>query len=384
MSKQGSESTQNKRRFLARYGAIILRGGIATIPAALYRYQGELKLKPLHVWFISAILAHKWDDDMPHPSLRKMAPLVGMSERHLHTLKKELVDAGHLVVINRANNVGGKASNYFDFSPLLGQLEELLKRDKPRPEDEASNPDDEEPDGWSDDDAADEGSSGGYMNPSSDGYMNPSSDGYMNPSSEHFVEAYIPEALTPESSLNSKDKYSNSFNSKGNSAKLSTALRGQSTVDNPTMAPLRSAPVPESTTNGRAKAAAVAQRLRSHDTAPEGSQEPGRRGRRRVGEPPPQLLVAMEEASSKLNDEHPNSSLTRAMTLVEQSGLPTSRFCQEVYEAVAAVRQAKVRKPSKYGQGVMNRMPLFFAELERVLGFRDREDWSKRYVAPGS
>ena len=35
------------------------------------------------------------------------------------------------------------------------------------------------------------------------------------------------------------------------------------------------------------------------------------------------------------------------------------------------------------GGGVMNRMPVFFAELERQLGFRDVQDWSVRTVPPG-
>ena len=64
---------QKDRSFVARYGATILRGGIAAIPSALYRYQAELRLQPQLVWFVSAILAHKWDADMPDPSLKRLA-----------------------------------------------------------------------------------------------------------------------------------------------------------------------------------------------------------------------------------------------------------------------------------------------------------------------
>ena len=67
MRKEDTDSRNHT--FLARYGATILRGGIASIPSALYRYQGELRLSVQHVWFISAILAHKWDTDLPEPSL---------------------------------------------------------------------------------------------------------------------------------------------------------------------------------------------------------------------------------------------------------------------------------------------------------------------------
>ena len=60
-------SNETDRSFLARYGAAILRGGIAAIPRALYRYQAELGLPPQLVWFVSAILAHKWDANLPTP-----------------------------------------------------------------------------------------------------------------------------------------------------------------------------------------------------------------------------------------------------------------------------------------------------------------------------
>src|SRR5690348_807425 len=56
----------------ARYGQAILRDGIATIPRALYLYQAALDLAAPEVWFASAVLAHKWDADLPHPSLRRM------------------------------------------------------------------------------------------------------------------------------------------------------------------------------------------------------------------------------------------------------------------------------------------------------------------------
>src|SRR5438874_1821729 len=118
------------RSFLARYGATILRGGIAAIPAALYRYQRELGLSLHQVWFISSILSHKWDADLPHPSLKRMAEDTGVPRQKLHIYQKELVAAGWLSVIDRQNELGGKDTNLFDFSALFGRLEELLDRDK--------------------------------------------------------------------------------------------------------------------------------------------------------------------------------------------------------------------------------------------------------------
>jgi hypothetical protein len=124
-----SSNSHRDTSFLARYGSTILRGGIATIPSALYRYQGELKLSSQLVWFISAILAHKWDADLPHPSLKKMAEQSGVSEQQLHNYKRQLIEKGWLRIINRHNALGGQETNFYDFSFLFGRLEELLQRD---------------------------------------------------------------------------------------------------------------------------------------------------------------------------------------------------------------------------------------------------------------
>src|SRR5207247_1163973 len=91
-------SPDKNRTFVARYGATILRGGIASIPAALYRYQGALQLTVQQVWFISAILSYKWGADLPYPSLKKMATDCNVAEKQLHKYKNELVEKSLLEI----------------------------------------------------------------------------------------------------------------------------------------------------------------------------------------------------------------------------------------------------------------------------------------------
>src|SRR5215212_7646517 len=118
------------RSFLARYGATVLRGGIAAIPTALFTYQALLDLSPQETWFISYILAHKWDEDLPYPSLRKMAERTGLSVRQLHRIKDAIVEKGYLLLVprHRAED-GGQDSNAYDFGGLFGRMEELLRAD---------------------------------------------------------------------------------------------------------------------------------------------------------------------------------------------------------------------------------------------------------------
>src|SRR4029079_9729555 len=75
----------------AQYGALILRDGIAAIPSALFHHQGALDLAAQEVWFVSYILAHKWDAALPYPSLKKMATQSGVDRKWLKELRARLV-----------------------------------------------------------------------------------------------------------------------------------------------------------------------------------------------------------------------------------------------------------------------------------------------------
>jgi hypothetical protein len=124
------DATDKTHTFLARYGATVLRGGIAAIPTAIFTYQALLDLSPQETWFISYILAHKWDEDLPYPSLRKMAERTGLSVRQLHRIKDAIVEKGYLQLVprHRAED-GGQDSNAYDFGGLFGRIEELLRAD---------------------------------------------------------------------------------------------------------------------------------------------------------------------------------------------------------------------------------------------------------------
>ena len=102
-------TTRPGRTFLDRFGATILRGGIAPVPSTLYFYQAELGLSPQEVWFIGYILAHKWDEDLPHPSLVKMAERVGKSVRQLHRIKDSLTAKGFLTCVPRRPGCRGQS-----------------------------------------------------------------------------------------------------------------------------------------------------------------------------------------------------------------------------------------------------------------------------------
>ncbi|MBF6612190.1 MAG: hypothetical protein IVW55_03590 [Chloroflexi bacterium] len=119
--------------FAARFGRIILQHGVAALPSALYHYQGELDLSVVQTWFISYILTHKWDSDLPYPSLHKMALCTGMSYVNLQRIKSRLCEMHYLKVVRRTSQNGGLDTSAYDFSPLFARLEKFISEDTPPP-----------------------------------------------------------------------------------------------------------------------------------------------------------------------------------------------------------------------------------------------------------
>jgi hypothetical protein len=112
--------------FVARYGRVITRRGVAAVPRAIFTHQAELQLTPQQVWFITYIFSFQWDTALPYPSIRKMSTITGYSSVQLHTIKAELVKLGYLGLVHRANDQGGQDTNAYDFSGLLDKIRELL------------------------------------------------------------------------------------------------------------------------------------------------------------------------------------------------------------------------------------------------------------------
>ncbi|HEX2037191.1 MAG TPA: hypothetical protein VHS99_23690 [Chloroflexota bacterium] len=116
-------------RFDARYGQLIRKAGIGTIPFALFHYQAELDLTPQEVWLVGYVLSHRWTSALPFPALREMARRSGVSTKTLEKYKKGLEHKGYLDVVRRTRRDGGNTSIGWDFSPLFEQIDRLITRD---------------------------------------------------------------------------------------------------------------------------------------------------------------------------------------------------------------------------------------------------------------
>lgn len=127
-NRKRGDKVSNKK-FIARFGEVILRNGIASIPNAIFSFQKDLGLKVGETWFIAQILRFKWSTELPRPSLRKMAEYTGVSARTLHNYKNSLIDKGYLEIINRRDSSGRKDTNYYDFTGLFSRIIKLIDKE---------------------------------------------------------------------------------------------------------------------------------------------------------------------------------------------------------------------------------------------------------------
>lgn len=124
------EPADHDMSFLARFGRVIARYGVAAVPQAVFTYQAALGLKPQQVWFISYIFSYQWRKALPYPSIVKMSARTGYSTVQLHEIKASLVELGYLRLVPRSTKYGGRDSNAYDFSGLFDAMRSELQRDQ--------------------------------------------------------------------------------------------------------------------------------------------------------------------------------------------------------------------------------------------------------------
>lgn len=116
-------------RFDARYGRLIRKAGIGTVPFALFYYQAELELTPQEVWLVAYVLSHRWTSELPFPAVREIARRGGVTTKTIEKYKKALVEKGYLQVVRRTRADGGNTSIGWDFSPLFERIDQFITRD---------------------------------------------------------------------------------------------------------------------------------------------------------------------------------------------------------------------------------------------------------------
>lgn len=137
-NSRDEEPADHDMSFLARFGRVIVRYGVAAVPQAVFTYQAALGLTPQQVWFISYIFSYQWKKALPYPSIVKMSARTGYSTVQLHEIKSSLVERGYLQLVPRSTKQGGRDSNAYDFSGLFDALRAHLQREHNESKSEAA------------------------------------------------------------------------------------------------------------------------------------------------------------------------------------------------------------------------------------------------------
>ena len=134
---------------------------------------------------------------------------------------------------------------------------------------------------------------------------------------------------------------------------------------------------------GYAKLTEVARGLRSRESKPAGPTSAGR------DRPPPlseRCAVLVAEDSQWLHDHDTptQSNITRAARLWQTSGLDEPEFYALLHEAKSKARaETKAKKRCSEHAGQYNRMPLYFAAIEQLIGLRDEYGAKRGEVGEG-
>jgi hypothetical protein len=79
---------------------------------------------PTQMLLIIMIISHKWSEELPYPSLRRLAKYLGLKERAIRTSLKNLEARGLIKIIKKK----GSTSNRYDIKPLIDILEKTEDR----------------------------------------------------------------------------------------------------------------------------------------------------------------------------------------------------------------------------------------------------------------
>jgi DNA-binding MarR family transcriptional regulator len=118
--------------FEERFGILMRVHGITAIPAALWRYQGELGLTPAECWLLATLLSYQWQREAPYPSLRRIGRETGVSRQLLQHHLRALERKGYVKIERRQTPRGRDESSRYHLEGLFTALEALVRAENRR------------------------------------------------------------------------------------------------------------------------------------------------------------------------------------------------------------------------------------------------------------
>lgn len=351
MSTEESPSTQY--RITVRFGDQIMQAGFTAVPNLLLNHYVALDITPAELVFILHIWQYWWNVKDPYPALRTVAEKMGKDLRQTRRYAEGLKTKNLLKVRERTAPGKGQITSEYDFSPLLERLLEQAPGEPGTQDDDEQTPRTK--------------MTGGARTKMTGGPRSKMS--YEEYTGEEDEIKEDPDLISKETNGNLHNELS-TFNGKRtvrkkiNSMQINSGAAAVEAIDEP-LHP-----------TGWAAAGSVLGTRLPQALATAGRESGAPRGR--PPKPTPLIEDTVSQFALQLHDDAPRSSVTRAMRLFQASGLSESDFVYHVlHPAKSTVWQhSDVKRRSTGDAKLSNRMPLFFAEVERQLGQRDAANWT--------
>jgi hypothetical protein len=114
-----------KLRSEAKWGTDVMAIGYCILPSLLFRAQNRLGLRMSHLAVILQLAEFWWyDDKLPWPKKQLLAERLGIKEKQVQRLVRDLEQRGYIKRVTR-NTPHGQTSNAYDFSGLVKKLQQL-------------------------------------------------------------------------------------------------------------------------------------------------------------------------------------------------------------------------------------------------------------------
>lgn len=114
-----------KLRSEAKWGRQVMDQGFCILPSLLFRAQSRLGLKATHLTLILQLAEFWWyDDNLPWPKKETIARRMGLKEKQVQRIARDLEQRGY-IQRNTRMTPHGQTSNAYDLSGLVKKLQEL-------------------------------------------------------------------------------------------------------------------------------------------------------------------------------------------------------------------------------------------------------------------
>lgn len=114
-----------KLRSEQKWGQEVMAVGFCIVPSLLFRAQNRLGLKSTHLALILQLAEFWWfDDQLPWPKKQTIAERMGLKEKQVQRLVRDLEERGYITRVKRVTS-HGQRSNRYDLSGLVKKLKEL-------------------------------------------------------------------------------------------------------------------------------------------------------------------------------------------------------------------------------------------------------------------